>query len=58
MKNVGLVDAHAYSLIATHEEEYEKGKKARLIQIRNPWGFKEWTGDWSDKSDKWTPELR
>jgi hypothetical protein len=31
MKNVGLVDAHAYSLIATHEEEYEKGKKARLI---------------------------
>lgn len=21
--------------------------------IRNPWGFKEWTGEWSDNSVKW-----
>lgn len=26
----------------------------RLVQIRNPWGKKEWTGDWSGRSDKWT----
>lgn len=26
--------------------------------MRNPWGKKEWSGDWSDKSDKWTPELK
>ena len=58
MKNVGLVDAHAYSLIKVYEEDQGKGHKLRLIQIRNPWGFKEWTGDWSDKSDKWTPELK
>ncbi len=25
--------------------------------MRNPWGYGEWKGDWSDSSDKWTPEL-
>lgn len=58
MKGVGLVDAHAYSLISTHEEKDGQGQPIRLIKIRNPWGFKEWTGDWSDKSTKWTPELK
>ena len=26
--------------------------------MRNPWGYGEWTGDWSDKSPMWTDELR
>lgn len=26
----------------------------RLLRIRNPWGKREWKGDWSAKSDKWT----
>lgn len=26
--------------------------------IRNPWGKGEWTGDWSDNSDKWTTRMR
>jgi calpain-15 len=34
------------------------GKNIRLLKIRNPYGLKEWSGDWSDKSAKWTPELR
>ena len=29
----------------------------RLVKVRNPWGRKEWTGDWSGKSDKWTKSL-
>ena len=32
------------------------GKK--LINLRNPWGHKEWLGDWSDKSEKWTKDIR
>lgn len=35
-----------------------KTGKAQLVQLRNPWGHKEWTGDWSDKSDKWTMDLK
>lgn len=26
--------------------------------MRNPWGKKEWLGDWSDYSSKWTPDIR
>ena len=26
--------------------------------MRNPWGNFEWQGDWGDKSDCWTPELK
>ena len=29
----------------------------RLVQIRNPWGKREWTGDWGGKSDKWTKSI-
>ena len=30
----------------------------KLLQLRNPWGSGEWTGDWGDKSSKCTPRLR
>jgi calpain-15 len=30
----------------------------RLVQIRNPWGSKEWKGDWSAQSVQWTQKLR
>ena len=29
----------------------------QLLQIRNPWGSKEWKGDWSDKSALWTKQM-
>ena len=58
VKRAGLVDAHAYSLIGAAIVEDDAGKKHRLIKIRNPWGKKEWSGDWSDKSDRWTPKTK
>jgi calpain-15 len=30
----------------------------RLVQIRNPWGKKEWQGEWSVNSCQWTSALR
>ena len=42
VKSVGLVDAHAYSLIAAKLITLDNGKTERLVQIRNPWGKKEW----------------
>eukprot|EP00916_Digyalum_oweni_P016084 GHVL01026402.1.p1 GENE.GHVL01026402.1~~GHVL01026402.1.p1 ORF type:complete len:623 (+),score=228.42 GHVL01026402.1:890-2758(+) len=35
----------------------EKIENVRLIQIRNPWGHKEWRGEWGTKSDMWTSSL-
>ena len=55
--NDGLIGGHAYSLISVVEFEHE-GQQVRLLKMRNPWGKGEWTGDWSDKSEYWTEELR
>ena len=30
----------------------------RLVRIRNPWGKKEWKGEWSASSERWTKALR
>lgn len=30
----------------------------RLVRIRNPWGNREWKGDWSADSVRWTKALR
>ena len=58
VKSVGLVDAHAYSLIGAKLITLDNGTTEKLIQIRNPWGKKEWQGDWSDKSSKWTESTK
>ncbi|KAF8929607.1 hypothetical protein BGZ58_008829 [Dissophora ornata] len=45
------MSGHAYSVLNAVEYKGE-----RLVLVRNPWGEVEWNGDWSDDSDKWTPE--
>ncbi|XP_077178865.1 calpain-3 isoform X1 [Paroedura picta] len=48
----GLVKSHAYSVTAVDETTL-KGKKIRLVRLRNPWGQVEWNGGWSDNSNEW-----
>lgn len=48
----GLRSGHAYAILRVKELE-GNSKTFRMIQIRNPWGTGEWTGDWGDNSSKW-----
>jgi calpain-15 len=54
----GLVNGHAYSIIACGTVVGSDNKTANLVQIRNTWGSFEWNGDWSDNSQLWTDEAR
>merc|ERR1719229_579038 len=47
----GLMNDHSYTILDGKES---KKLGVRLLQMRNPWGHGEWTGDWSDFSPKWT----
>ena len=44
----GLVKGHAYSITNAVRVKVQ-GKEVKLLRIRNPWGEKEWNGDWADK---------
>ena len=48
----GLLRGHAYAVEAAREVA---GR--RLVRLRNPWGYGEWRGAWSDGSKEWTAEL-
>ncbi|CAD8190588.1 unnamed protein product [Paramecium pentaurelia] len=54
----GIVSQHCYAILDLQKVIASDGQPDRIIRIRNPWGRKEWTKDWSDSSSKWTPELR
>ena len=56
-ENVGLVSSHAYSVLNVYYLNYE-GKNIKLIKLRNPWGEKEFNGQWSDNSLMWNDELK
>jgi calpain-15 len=53
----GLTPGHAYSLLRA-KEVLDHGVKTRIVELRNPWGEGEWSGEWSDNSDKWTMQLK
>ena len=47
------MSGHAYTLLSA-KQTYGGH---RLVCLRNPWGEFEWSGDWSDGSNLWTPEI-
>lgn len=57
-ERVGIFSGHAYTVLRIESDLPWKDRKVTLLKVRNPWGNKEWKGDWSFSSPKWTPELR
>ena len=53
LQKIGLTPGHAYTVLGVLEINNEK-----VIKLRNPWGNFEFSGDWSDYSNKWTEELK
>jgi hypothetical protein len=60
MKELGIVDAHAYTLMGCYEITTRDGRRERLMKVRNPWSKFEWNGAWSDndKSGNWNDFTR
>lgn len=57
LEQVGLVPGHDFTLVACKEGIVSR-ENVRLVRLRNPWGYREWTGKWSDNSTSWTPEAK
>ena len=54
-----IMGGHAYCVIAAFEIEFERKDlpgqtNHHLLLIRNPWGFYEWDGLWSDSDPIWS----
>ncbi|XP_015196370.2 calpain-12 [Lepisosteus oculatus] len=48
----GLVKGHAYSITDTNKVK-DGSAEVCLFRLRNPWGFVEYCGPWSDKCEDW-----
>ncbi|XP_061639271.1 calpain-12 [Phyllopteryx taeniolatus] len=48
----GLIKGHAYAITETDQVRHE-ADEILLLRLRNPWGFVEYLGPWSDKGKEW-----
>ncbi|XP_036978284.1 calpain-12 [Acanthopagrus latus] len=48
----GLIKGHAYALTDT-DKVTKASDEILLLRLRNPWGFVEYSGPWSDKGKEW-----
>ena len=54
VRAVGLDRGHAYTLI----NAYSVNDKIKLLKLKNPYGESEYSGNWCNNSEKWTPKLK
>ncbi|XP_055030718.2 calpain-12 [Misgurnus anguillicaudatus] len=48
----GLIKGHAYAITDTNKVQ-RQSDEVLLLRVRNPWGFVEYCGPWSDKCKDW-----
>lgn len=48
----GLIKGHAYAITDT-EQVMKSSDEILLLRLRNPWGFVEYRGPWSDRGKEW-----
>ena len=56
IEHFGLISGHSCTLVSAFERKV-KGEDVKLLKIRNPWGYKEWSGKYSDGSPEWDDEM-
>lgn len=55
--SVGLLHTHIYSILDVREFE-NSGIPVKLLKLRNPWGHKEWKGEWSNGWALWPSHIK
>lgn len=53
----GMVQGHAYSVIAAFELIESNGTKHKMYLLRNPWSITYYSSDWHAEDPRWTDDL-
>ena len=53
LEATGLVKGHVYIILGSVTLNGQNGTKVKLIKMKNPWGIKDWNGDYCATSPKW-----
>jgi hypothetical protein len=53
----GMVQGHAYSMIAAFEMTEANGTKHKMYLMRNPWSLTYYSSDWNPNDSRWTNAL-
>ncbi len=50
-RGVRLLRSNLWKSTLLRTETLDDGNPVNLVYLRNPWGHKEWNGDWADQGD-------
>ena len=57
IEKFGLIRGHSFTIMDI-KQGVIKGRNICLLRLRNPWGYREWNGRFSDKSKEWDDQTR